>query len=122
MMNEVIRINEEDLLSGKDFPKYFAYPTYKIGPFNDFNRDIIEPNTNEEIPEGAVLVRNDDDFWIIACLPYETYKDKPIQSIVAEFWPDVEDPVFNPDSSDPWWNEFWETAAIYKVIGKLESE
>jgi hypothetical protein len=122
MMNEVITINREHHWSDLEFPEYFAYPTYKIGPFNDFNRDIIEPNTDEEIPEGAVLVRNDDGFWIIANLPYDTYKDKTIQEIVAEFWPDVKDPVFNPDSSDPWWNEFWETAAIYKVIGKLEGE
>jgi hypothetical protein len=116
MMNEVIRINEENL---KDLPKYYALTTDIIG-FDDFNRDIVEPN--EEILEGAVFVRNDDDFFVIACLPYETYKDKPIQDIVAEFWPDVEKPVFNPDSSDLWWNEFWETAAIYKVIGKLEGE
>ena len=120
-MNQVIRINEEDLESGKDFPKYWALTTDIIG-FDDFNRDIIEPNTHKTILEGAVLVRNDDDFFIIACLPYETYKDKPIQDIVAEFWPDVEKPVFNPDSSDPWWNEFWETAAIYKIIGKLDGE
>ena len=85
-MNEVIRINEEDLVSGKDFPKYYALTIDIIG-FDDFNRDIIEPNTNKEILEGAVLVRNDDDFFIIACLPYETYKNKPIEDIVAEFWP-----------------------------------
>ena len=107
MMNEVIRINEEDLLSEKDFPKYYALTTDSLG-FDDFNRDIIEPNTNEEILAGAVLVRNDDDFFVIACLPYEAYKDKPIQSIVAEFWPDVEKPVFNPDSNDPWWVKCWE--------------
>ena len=121
MMNEVIRINEEYLLSGKDFPKYYAFMTDNIG-FDDFNRDVIEPNTNKENLEGAILIRNDDDFFVIACLPYDTYKDKTIQEIVAEFWPDVKDPVFNPDSSDPWWNEFWETAAIYKVIGKLDGE
>ena len=67
-MNEVITINEEDSLSGKDFPIYWALTTEIIG-FDDFNRDIIEPNTNKEILEGAVLVRNDDDFFIIACLP-----------------------------------------------------
>ena len=107
MMNEVIRINEEDSLSGKDFPKYYALTTEIIG-FDDFNRDIVEPNTNKEILEGAVLVRNDDDFFIIACLPYETYKDKSIEDIVAEFWSDVEKPVFNPDSNDPWWVKCWE--------------
>ena len=103
MMNEVIRINEEDL---KDLPKYYALTTDIIG-FDDFNRDIIEPNTNEEILEGAILVRNDDDFFIIACLPYETYKDKPIQDIVAEFWPDVEKPAFRPDSNDKYWETYF---------------
>ena len=118
MMNEVVRINEEDLESGKDVPEYWALTTDILG-FDDFNRDIVEPNTHKTILEGAILVRNDDDFFVIACLPYETYKDKPIEDIVAEFWPDVEKPVFKPDSKDPWWNEFWET---YKVIGKLEGE
>ena len=107
MMNEVIRINEEDLSSGKNLPKYYALTTDIIG-FDDFNRDVIEPNTNKEILEGAILVRNDDDFFIIACLPYEKYKNKPIQDIVAEFWSDVEKPVFNPDSNDPWWLKCWE--------------
>ena len=107
MMNEVIRIDEEYLSSGKDLPEYYALTTEIIG-FDDFNRDIVEPNTNKEILEGAVLVRNDDDFFIIACLPYETYKDKPIQDIVAEFWPDVKNPVFRPDSNDPWWVKYWE--------------
>ena len=107
MMNEIIRINEDGLESGKDFPKYYALTTDVLG-FDDFNRDVTEPNTNKENLEGAILVRNDDDFFIIACLPYEKYKNKPIKDIVAEFWSDVKKPVFNPDSNDPWWVKYWE--------------
>jgi len=115
-MSEIVRINNEEF-SEADYPEYYALVTKQIGPFTDFNRDVIEPNTNDEVPDGVVMVRNDDDFWIIANLPYNLYKGKTIQEIVAEFWPDVKDPQFHPDSGDPWWDEFWETAPVIKQIG-----
>ena len=90
--------------------KELSHPYYvsKELPFeqNDFNREIVEPNTVDELPDGAVGVRCDDDFWVVAILPY-SYKEKTIQEIVAEFWPDEKNPLFNPDSGDPWWDERW---------------
>jgi hypothetical protein len=95
---------------------YFVVPTNELG-FNDFNRDIIKPNAYSnfdnddchcsDFPDGAVLIRVDSDFWVVAALPYE-YINKTIQEIVIEFWPDVENPVFHSDSDDEnYWKEHW---------------
>lgn len=69
-------------------------------PGHDFNRDIVEPGDIEEFPEGAVGVRVDGDFWLVAILPLEKYRDVSIEDIVVEFWPDIENPRFCPDSTD----------------------
>ena len=63
----------------------------------DFNREIVNPGTNETFPLGAIGVRVDYDFWAVAALPYEEYINKTIQEIVAEFWPDCPDPEFDED-------------------------
>lgn len=83
---------------------YFVTPTHEL-PFTDFNREMIHPGDHPELPYGCVGVRVDDDFWLVAVLPYKEYKDKSIQEIVAELWPDAKDPTFNPDSGDPAWEE-----------------
>lgn len=77
-----------------------------FAPGNDFNREIVEPGTNKMFPDGAVGVRIDDDFWVVAALPLDQYRDVPIQEIVKEFWPEVTKPVFKPDSGDPWWDRY----------------
>lgn len=79
---------------------YWVEETDKL-PFDecDFNREIVEPGTNEIFPDGAVGIRVDDNFWAVAALPY-SYKEKTIQEIVAEFWPDAKNPTYKPDADD----------------------
>lgn len=87
-------------------PPYFAHdPDVREGdwigfaPGNDFNREIVPPGENETFPDGAVGIRIDDDFWVVAALPY-SYREVSIEDIVAEFWPEVSAPVFKPDSGE----------------------
>lgn len=81
--------------------------------FNDFNKDVVEPNDERYIDEvnwmnGATTIRMDDDFWLCAVLPYE-YRDLTIQEIVGILWPTVENPRFNPDAQDiEAWNKIWD--------------
>lgn len=57
-------------------------------PGLDFNREIVEPGRYDAFPDGAVGIYVDDDFWSVAALPLERYRDVPIQEIVAEVWPE----------------------------------
>ena len=79
---------------------YWTTPTDKL-PFEecDFNREIVEPGINEHFPDGAVGVRVDDNFWVVAVLPL-SYRDTSIEEIVAEFWPDAKNPTYKPDADD----------------------
>ena len=65
-------------------------------PFDDFNKELVPPGANKKFPDGAVGVRCDDDFWAIACLPWE-FRDMTIQEIVSVLWPNIETPQFGPD-------------------------
>lgn len=56
-------------------------------PGLDFNRHVVEPNTNEDFPQGAVAIYVDDDYHSVAALPLERYRDVSIETIVAEQWP-----------------------------------
>lgn len=67
-------------------------------PCPDFNREIAEPGKMADFPDGAVGIRVDDDFWLVASLPYE-FRGLTIQQIVAVLWPDIPEPEFNEDSS-----------------------
>jgi hypothetical protein len=68
-------------------------------PGLDFNRQIVEPGTNETFPDGAIGVYVDDDFYCVAALPYEAYREVGIETIVAEFWPGyVTEATYAPDS------------------------
>jgi hypothetical protein len=84
---------------------FFVTPTKDL-PFeeNDFNREIIHPGENEDFSDGCVGIRVDDNFWVVAVLPY-SYKDRTIQEIVQEFWPDAKNSTFKPDSDDPYWEQ-----------------
>ena len=67
-------------------------------PGFDFNRHVIEPGDKEAYPGGAIAIYVDGDFWCVGVLPFEDYKDKSIQDIVAEVWPDhVEQATYAPD-------------------------
>jgi hypothetical protein len=86
-----------------DYP-YWVTPTDEL-PFAecDFNREIVEPGVSQFYHQGTVSIRVDDNFWQVAALPL-SYRDKSIQEIVAEFWPDAKNPTYKPDSDD---HEAW---------------
>lgn len=70
-------------------------------PGLDFNRELIEPGTNDAYPEGAVGIRVDDDFWAVAALPL-AYRDTPLPELVATLWPHyAEQAEYCPDSGSP---------------------
>ncbi|UEM03687.1 hypothetical protein JL101_027695 [Skermanella rosea] len=64
---------------------------------NDFNREIAAPGSLDKFPDGAVAVRVDDDFFVVAVLPPE-FVGLGIERIVPVLWPDVTDPVFKSDT------------------------
>lgn len=70
--------------------------------FRDLNREIVLPGANEEIPDGAVGIRGDWDFWIVAYLPYR-FSGLSCSEIASCIWPDVKDVVALPDSGEYWW-------------------
>jgi hypothetical protein len=69
-------------------------------PGLDFCRQIVPPGTEPSFPQGCVAVRVDDDFWCVAALPYQQYRDRGIREIVAELWPDYAEQgaTYAPDS------------------------
>ncbi len=67
-------------------------------PGLDFNRDIIDPGINDDHPNGVMLVRADDDFWVVGVFPYH-FKDVDFRRIIEEFWPEYADRItVCPDS------------------------
>ena len=64
---------------------------------HDFNREIVAPGIVDKFPDGAVAVRVDDDFFIVAVLPYE-FVGLGIERIVPVLWPEVPNPVFKADT------------------------
>lgn len=71
-------------------------------PFRDLNREISHPGEDPDLPEGAVGIRCDWDFWLVAYLPYR-FKNLSCKEIAASIWPDVEDVIALPDSGEYWW-------------------
>lgn len=55
-------------------------------PCYDFNKEIVEPGTNETFPDGAIGLRVDDDFWAVAALPYK-FRDLQTRDIVDVLFP-----------------------------------
>jgi hypothetical protein len=93
----------------------------------DFNREIILPGTNSIFLDGAVGIRVNHDFWVVAALPYY-YKDKTIQEIVAEFWPTHENQTFNPDhdNTESWYKireerDYQGVKMIDKILEMVEN-
>lgn len=67
-------------------------------PGIDFNREIHHPGKSDAYPEGALAIRADDDFWIVAVLPYE-YVEYPLPAIVKTLWPSyADDASYTPDA------------------------
>lgn len=70
-------------------------------PSHDFNREIVGPGKNEAFPEGALGIRVDDDFWVVAVLPYR-FAELSIENLVEVIWPDIyPEAEFRSDSRDP---------------------
>ena len=63
----------------------------------DFSKEIILPGVFSDRPEGLVQIRVDDDFWIVAVLPY-SWRTKSIQSIVQLLWPTVGNATYKDDT------------------------
>lgn len=57
-------------------------------PFHDFNKEIAKPGSAKSFPEGAVALRVDDDFFIVAVLPY-VHARTPVDSLVYEVFPEL---------------------------------
>jgi hypothetical protein len=75
----------------KFHPPYWFHTDIDDSPlstFNDFNKEIIEAGVSKKLPNGAVGIRVDSDFWAVAFLPLE-FKSKTVQEIVLELWPEL---------------------------------
>jgi hypothetical protein len=70
-------------------------------PSHDFNREIVRPGKDKDYPEGALLIRADWDFWVVATLPL-AFESLDCRSIVETLWPRLDATTY-PDSGDPWW-------------------
>jgi hypothetical protein len=82
-------------MSDLTLPYWFAQDEL---PGLDFNRQISEPATHDKFPDGAVAIFVDDNFWCVAALPYEQYRDVSVEDIVAELWPGyLVQATFTPD-------------------------
>jgi hypothetical protein len=71
-------------------------------PFRDFCKEIVEPGTNREFARGAIAIRTDDDFWIVAAIPLR-FRNVSCAEIVKAFWPGIDNPLIRPDSGSQWW-------------------
>ena len=62
---------------------------YVKGPLahHDFEKVVIEPVPGSIYPDGAVQLLVDDCCWTVAIVPY-SWRDLPLQAIVAKFWPE----------------------------------
>lgn len=80
-------------------PYWFTDSTKHPLPGHDFNREIVEPGTNETFPDGAIGIRVDGDFWEVAALPLEEFRNTTIEKLVEMLWPDITDATFEPDST-----------------------
>lgn len=65
-------------------------------PSRVFNREIAEPGAVSNLPDGAIGVRIDDDFWVVALLPFH-FESLSIQELVEVLWPNIPEPEFKED-------------------------
>jgi hypothetical protein len=57
-------------------------------PTLDFNREIYAPGQHPKYPDGIIGIRTDDDFFIVAMLPWK-FKHLSLQNIVSTLWPEI---------------------------------
>ena len=92
-----------------DEPMEYLHTEYRNGKYHyagndipslDFNREIAHPGVSKDYPEGILGLRVDDDFWVVALLPYK-YIDLPIEFLVENMWPSLyKECSFHPDSPE----------------------
>lgn len=75
-------------------------------PCYDFNRELQAPGQNPHYPNGVVGIRVDDDFWVVAELPW-SYRDWTLEALVDDLWPEIpkERRSFGVDSESSHWFE-----------------
>jgi hypothetical protein len=66
--------------------------------FNDFNKEICPPGVLHSLPDGAVGIRSDGDFWTEAIFPWR-FRELLIQEMVAVLWPQIGDASFKQDTT-----------------------
>ncbi|HKF95122.1 MAG TPA: hypothetical protein VKB96_11100 [Gammaproteobacteria bacterium] len=69
----------------KDAPLYGWHDEI---PSWDFNRELFAPGQNPGYPDGVIYIRVDDDFWIVASLPWR-FLNTPLDEVVRVIWPSV---------------------------------
>lgn len=84
--------------------------SYWVAPdpgYRDFNREVIAPN--DDCPEGMIGIRTDDNFYIVATLPYR-FLALTCEEIVAILWPNiVEESLFHNDADDEkYWAKYFQ--------------
>ncbi len=70
--------------------------------YRDLNREIANPGDNASIPDGAVGIRGDWDFWLVAYLPHR-FARLSCKQIASCIWPNVTNVIELPDSGEYWW-------------------
>lgn len=69
-----------------------------LSTFADFTRELSPPGMNWRFPKGAIGIRVDYDFWLVAVLPWE-WLDRPLPEVVALLWPSmIPHASYKPDS------------------------
>lgn len=78
------------LLCGHISKTRFYTNDYENLGFRDFTKEIISPDSSrDKYPNGCVVIRTDDGFWIDAVLPYELYFNRDIRDICESIWPEL---------------------------------
>lgn len=75
--------------------KEFWYACVNI-PAMDFNKEVLPPGMQHDLPHGAVGIRVDDNFFVVALLPWR-FRDLSTKDIVSVLWPSVQNPQIFPD-------------------------
>jgi len=83
----------DEYVMGDQFDDSYWYRMMTICSY--LNKEVVHPGVNEDYPDGVVGVRDDDNFWAIAVIPYE-FKNLAIEEIASVFWPH-ERLEFGPD-------------------------
>ena len=80
-----VHVSEEGNTRETDDCKWW----YSCPPFDHLiNRELCPPGLNPEEPEGVLVLRTDEDFWIDAVLPWK-YTGIPLNELAPLLWPAI---------------------------------